>query len=100
MTEEKKEAKEEAPQNPPPAAEVAAPASDAAASAPAQPPAQEQPGKKKVKKEKPSNCAGCNKSIRKKRWYYRNGKFFCTKRCWHDAVKKEKAKAAEGQEKK
>jgi len=42
-------------------------------------------------KEKPSNCAGCNKSIRKKRWYYRNGKFYCTKRCWQSSLKKEEA---------
>ena len=42
-----------------------------------------------AKKEKPANCAGCNKSIRKKRWYYRNGKAYCTKRCWKTASKKE-----------
>ena len=42
-----------------------------------------------AKKEKPANCAGCNKSIRKKRWYYRNGKSYCTKRCWKTASKKE-----------
>ncbi len=42
-----------------------------------------------AKKEKPSNCATCNKPIRKKRWYYRNGKFYCTKTCWSTASKKE-----------
>ena len=48
------------------------------------------------KKEKPSNCAGCNKSIKKKRWYYRNGKYYCTKRCWKNALsKEEKPKATE-----
>ena len=41
------------------------------------------------KAQKPSNCAACNKSIKKKRWYYRNGKYYCTKRCWKTAVKKE-----------
>lgn len=46
------------------------------------------------KKEKPSNCASCNKSIKKKCWYYRNGKFFCSKRCWEDLRDKE-AKAKE-----
>ena len=40
------------------------------------------------KKEKPSNCAVCNKSIRKKRYYYRNGKYFCTQRCFKTTVKK------------
>ena len=44
------------------------------------------------KKEKPANCAGCKKSIKKKRWYYRNGKYFCTKRCWDETVKKEAKK--------
>lgn len=42
-----------------------------------------------VKKEKPANCANCNKSIKKKRWYYRNGKFYCSHRCWKVALKKE-----------
>lgn len=42
----------------------------------------------KITKEKPANCAGCNKSIRKKRWYYRNGKFYCSQRCWKTTVKK------------
>jgi len=35
-----------------------------------------------AKREKPANCAGCKKSIKNKRWYYRNGKYYCTKRCW------------------
>ncbi len=43
----------------------------------------------KKKKEKPANCAVCNKSIRKKRYYYRNGKYYCTKRCWKTTIKKE-----------
>lgn len=41
------------------------------------------------KRERPSNCAGCNKSIKKKRWYYRNGKYYCTKRCWKNTLKKD-----------
>ena len=40
-------------------------------------------------KTKPTNCADCNKPIRKKRWYYRNGKYYCSKRCFKDKVKKE-----------
>ena len=48
------------------------------------------------KKEKSANCAVCNKSIKKKRYYYRNGKYFCTKRCWKTTIKKEE-KAADTQ---
>ena len=43
-----------------------------------------------AKKEKPSNCAACNKPIKKKRWYYRNGKFYCSKTCWNTASKKDR----------
>lgn len=48
------------------------------------------PGAKKEepKKEKPANCAGCKKSIKNRRRYYRNGQFYCTKRCWTTASKK------------
>lgn len=63
---------------------------------------QEAPKKEETpaKKEKPSNCAGCNKPIKKKRWYYRNGKFYCSKTCWAEISKKEAEKpqaAAAGQ---
>ncbi|MDP3730432.1 MAG: hypothetical protein Q8R14_02780 [Candidatus Omnitrophota bacterium] len=44
------------------------------------------PEEKKI--EKPSNCAVCKKSIKKKRYYYRNGKYFCTQRCFKTTVKK------------
>jgi hypothetical protein len=103
MSEEKKEpdkeTKAEEAQKPPAPAqaapqESAAPApekKDAAAPqvqpAPA-PSGAEAPKKEAPKKEKPANCAGCNKSIKKKRWYYRNGKFYCTKRCWTASTKK------------
>ncbi len=51
------------------------------------------------KKEKPANCAACNKSIKRKRWYYRNGKYYCTKRCWKTSAKKEeKPKESETKE--
>lgn len=46
-----------------------------------------------VKVERPANCVVCNKSIKlRKRWYYRNGKYYCTKRCWRTTVKKEEEK--------
>lgn len=51
--------------------------------------AEEKATLEKKKKEKPANCAVCNKSIRKKRYYYRNGKYYCTKRCWKTIIKKE-----------
>jgi hypothetical protein len=90
MTEEKAQEKApeiaaQAPQTP--AAPQAAPAT---ATATATAPAPAAPAVV-VKKEKPANCAACNKSIRKKRWYYRNGKYFCTKRCWHSTAKKDEA---------
>lgn len=72
-----------APQTPP----------DAAAAAPAGAEAK----KEAPKKETPANCCVCNKLIKKIRWYYRDGKYYCTKRCWLTAKKKEEAdrKAAE-----
>jgi len=38
-------------------------------------------------------CTTCNKRLNRKSWYYRNGKYFCTKRCWT----KEQAKAQQEQ---
>jgi hypothetical protein len=46
--------------------------------------------------EKQTNCLGCNKPLRKLRTYYRNGKFFCTKKCWLKLTKKKEAPAEEG----
>ncbi len=31
---------------------------------------------------RPAACASCGKRLTYKHWYYRNGKHFCTKRCW------------------
>ena len=36
----------------------------------------------KVEKVRPTNCAACNKQFKYKHWFYKNGKYFCTKRCW------------------
>ena len=88
MTEENK-----AEQNPP-AADAAknatpAPAPSEAAPAQAAAPAQEAKPKETPKKEKPTNCVACNKNIKKIRWYFRDGKAYCTKRCWMTAKKKE-----------
>lgn len=51
---------------------------------------------------RPATCASCGKRLSRKSWYYRNGKFFCKRRCFvTEAAKaaKEGAKpeaAAEG----
>ncbi len=41
--------------------------------------------------EKQTNCLSCNKPLKKVRKYYRNGKFFCTKKCWLKSLKKKEA---------
>ncbi len=43
--------------------------------------------------ERPSACT-CGKRLSRKQWYYRNGQFFCKKRCWLTA--QAKAAGAEG----
>jgi len=40
--------------------------------------------------EKQTNCLACNKPLKKIRIYYRDGKFYCTKRCWKDFINKSK----------
>ena len=96
MAEEKKEevkkeeAKKEELKKPVP--EVAQKPAEPAAPASA-PKAPEAKKKEEAAIEKPANCASCNKSIKNKRWYYRNGKYYCSKRCWQTAVKKDKAPA-------
>ena len=45
--------------------------------------AAEPAGKKpKKKKSRPTNCAQSNKRIRRKDWYYRDGKYFANKQCF------------------
>lgn len=48
--------------------------------------------KKKDKKERFGNCGGCNKPIKKVRRYYRNNKYFCTKRCFKSFLSKDSQK--------
>jgi hypothetical protein len=45
-------------------------------------------GGDKPAKERPTNCAGCKKAIKNRLWYYRNGSYYCTKRCWSVTNKK------------
>lgn len=40
--------------------------------------------------EKQTNCLNCNKQIKRVRRYYRDGKYYCNKRCWNDFLKKSK----------
>lgn len=40
--------------------------------------------------EKQTNCLACNKPIKKIRRYYRDSKYYCTKRCWRDFINKSK----------
>lgn len=37
--------------------------------------------------EKQTNCLACNKPIKKLKRYYRNGKYYCGKKCWKKAAK-------------
>lgn len=33
-------------------------------------------------------CAACGKKLKRKGHYYRDGKYYCNKRCWKNAKKK------------
>ncbi len=44
----------------------------------------------KPKAEKQTNCPSCNKLIKKLKRYYRNGKFYCSKKCWRAFIDKSK----------
>ena len=39
-----------------------------------------------------TNCPACNKPIKKLKRYYRNGKFYCNKRCWRKVQKAKQGK--------
>jgi hypothetical protein len=44
-----------------------------------------------------ATCTACGKRLSRKQWYYRNGKYFCKKRCWvteQEKVAQEAAKQA------
>lgn len=44
----------------------------------------------KPQEEKQTNCVACNKPIKKLKRYYRNGKFYCNKKCWRKSELKSK----------
>ena len=51
----------------------------------------------KKKKSRPTNCLQSNKRIRRKDWYYRDGKYFANKKSFklYQAQEAEKAKKAQ-----
>ena len=49
----------------------------------------------KPKVEKQTNCPACNKLIKKLKRYYRDGKFYCSKKCWRTQIDKLKTAAQE-----
>ena len=54
---------------------------------------------KQVSTERATNCASCNKRLFRKKQYYRNGAYYCNKRCFQAAVvKAAKTKAEAGAE--
>lgn len=78
-----------------PEAASAVPASDTVSkketpSKPEAVPKPQQKPKKETEKtdEKQTNCLACGKPIKKIKRYYRDGKFYCNKKCWKDYVKK------------
>ena len=40
-------------------------------------------------------CTNCGKRLNRKQWYYRNGQYFCKKRCWEKETEKVAKDAAE-----
>lgn len=40
--------------------------------------------------EKQTNCLACNKPLKKLKQYYRDGKFYCNKKCWRNYTIKSK----------
>ena len=40
-------------------------------------------------------CTSCGKRLTRKHWYYRNGKYFCKKRCWVTESEKAEGERAE-----
>ena len=47
-------------------------------------------GTEAAPQEKQTNCISCNKPIKRVRQYYRNGKYYCTKKCWKKMLEKAK----------
>lgn len=41
--------------------------------------------------EKQTNCLACGKPIKKLKKYYRDGKFYCDKKCWKKSLQPKEA---------
>lgn len=41
-----------------------------------------------------ATCTSCGKRLSRKQWYYRNGQYYCKKRCWVTAAQKASAEGA------
>ena len=41
-----------------------------------------------------ATCSSCGKRLNRKQWYYRNGKYFCKRRCWVTEQEKAATEAA------
>lgn len=54
----------------------------------------------KPKAERQANCLACNKLIKKLKRYYRDGKFYCSKRCWRAFIDKSNKPSPKVEEKK
>ncbi len=54
---------------------------------------QEKPVVEKPVVEEQTNCLGCNKQLKKIKRYYRDGKFYCMKKCWYAFLDKSKEEA-------
>ncbi|MBI3321792.1 MAG: hypothetical protein HYZ91_05950 [Candidatus Omnitrophica bacterium] len=42
-------------------------------------------------------CASCGKRLNRKQWYYRNGNYFCKKRCWETEREKTAAESKQSE---
>ena len=43
-------------------------------------------------------CSSCGKRLNRKQWYYRNGKYFCKRRCWVTEQEKAQTEAAKAKD--
>ncbi len=46
---------------------------------------------------RPAMCTSCGKRLTRKQWYYRNGQYFCKRRCWVKESAKVSAEAAKAE---
>ncbi len=49
-------------------------------------------------KAKRKNCANCSKQVKRITWFYRNGKFFCSKGCFKIFDKKQREEREQKEE--